>query len=490
MNLKDKIFTEPNQILPFLKNKKIVMCHGVYDLFHIGHLKQFYFAKKLGDVLVVSITHENFVNKDIRRPLFDIEKRMDIIASNEVVDYVVVSNAKFADKNIDILKPNIYVKDQEYKNSKDLGIKIEERALKKNKGKLVFSKLEKFSSSKIYDYYFNLHSNKRFNFLKQNYDLKKLNNILSEMKDLEVSIIGEFIIDSYENTTMLGVPSKATCLSTLSKNYYQTYGGSYAVAKHISQFVKKVNLYTNMSNGTKRKLKNNNINIINIHPEDFEKKRILDQSTQNRMIEITYDFKKKCDFKNKINKNIGAFKKSDLVIIADYGQNFIDKKFLNKLIKDNKKFYSTNIQSNSYNRGFNYLDLYKKSDFIVIDKHELSINFRLKNLENPRKYMSILEKKYHCAISVTMGKFGAIALDKKKFFTLEAFSKYIIDSVGAGDAYFALASLFYYKTKDIKFATLTGSIAAAIATKYIGNVEYISKKDVVSNVKKFLSFEK
>ena len=184
---------------------------GVYDLFHIGHLQQFYFAKKKADILVVSITHEKYVNKDIRRPLFDIEKRMDIIASNSIVDYVIVSNSKYGDKNIEKIKPNFYLKDQEYKNIEDLGIKIEKQALKKNRGKLVFSKLEKFSSSKIYDYYYNLYSDKNFNFLKKDLNSKTFFKILQKLKKTEISVIGEFIIDSYENTKLLGVPSKSTC---------------------------------------------------------------------------------------------------------------------------------------------------------------------------------------------------------------------------------------------------------------------------------------
>ena len=39
-----------------LTGKKIVLCHGVFDLVHIGHVKHFRVAKSLGDILIVSIT--------------------------------------------------------------------------------------------------------------------------------------------------------------------------------------------------------------------------------------------------------------------------------------------------------------------------------------------------------------------------------------------------------------------------------------------------
>ena len=34
-----------------LRNKKIVLCHGVFDLLHIGHIKHFEEAKNFGDTL-------------------------------------------------------------------------------------------------------------------------------------------------------------------------------------------------------------------------------------------------------------------------------------------------------------------------------------------------------------------------------------------------------------------------------------------------------
>ena len=50
--------------------KKIVLCHGVFDLIHIGHLKHFNTAKKFGDILVVSITSDSNVKKGPGRPIF------------------------------------------------------------------------------------------------------------------------------------------------------------------------------------------------------------------------------------------------------------------------------------------------------------------------------------------------------------------------------------------------------------------------------------
>ena len=53
------------------QGKKIILCHGVFDLLHIGHIKHFEEAKKMGDILVVTITPDQFVNKGPGRPAFN-----------------------------------------------------------------------------------------------------------------------------------------------------------------------------------------------------------------------------------------------------------------------------------------------------------------------------------------------------------------------------------------------------------------------------------
>jgi cytidyltransferase-like protein len=53
------------------KNKKIILAHGVFDILHIGHIEYFKEAKNLGDILIVSVTANRFVNKGVNRPYFD-----------------------------------------------------------------------------------------------------------------------------------------------------------------------------------------------------------------------------------------------------------------------------------------------------------------------------------------------------------------------------------------------------------------------------------
>ncbi len=89
----------------FLK-KKIVLCHGVFDLLHIGHINYFKSSKMYGDILVVSVTNDKFVNKGPGRPAFSINNRLKFLQEIECIDYVHISNDLTSEQVIKNLKPN------------------------------------------------------------------------------------------------------------------------------------------------------------------------------------------------------------------------------------------------------------------------------------------------------------------------------------------------------------------------------------------------
>ena len=154
--MKKKIYKllELSKIISLLKkkNKKVALCHGVFDLLHPGHIHHFNEAKKKSDILVVSITADKEVLKGPGKPYFKEKLRMTSLSSLEVVDYVVLSKNKSAINTIKQIKPNYYVKGSDYKNfNDDITGKIdkEKNEVEKNGGKLIFTSGPTFSSSKI-----------------------------------------------------------------------------------------------------------------------------------------------------------------------------------------------------------------------------------------------------------------------------------------------------------------------------------------------------
>ena len=95
----------------------VVLCHGVFDLLHIGHIRHFEEARRFGDRLVVTITPDRYVNKGPTRPIFTDVIRAEAIAALDSVDYVAINNWPTAVELINLLKPNYYVKGSDYRES-------------------------------------------------------------------------------------------------------------------------------------------------------------------------------------------------------------------------------------------------------------------------------------------------------------------------------------------------------------------------------------
>src|SRR4030043_1281239 len=96
--------------------KVIVMCHGEFDLFHPGHLRYLKGAKKEGDILVVTLTPDKFINKGPGRPVFNELLRAETLAALELVNFVGINEWKTAVETIKMIKPDVYCKGAEYQD--------------------------------------------------------------------------------------------------------------------------------------------------------------------------------------------------------------------------------------------------------------------------------------------------------------------------------------------------------------------------------------
>ena len=138
------------------KGKKLVLCHGCFDLMHAGHIKYFQAANAMGDVLVVTVTPDLYVDKGPGRPVFNQGLRIDSIAALECVDYVAINKWPTAEKTLRLLRPDIYAKGQEFKKLEDKTGKIQKEfeIIKEIGAELKFTHEIVFSSTELLDKHF------------------------------------------------------------------------------------------------------------------------------------------------------------------------------------------------------------------------------------------------------------------------------------------------------------------------------------------------
>jgi rfaE bifunctional protein nucleotidyltransferase chain/domain len=137
------------------EGKAVVHCHGCFDLMHPGHIKYFQAAKKMGDVLIVTITPDKFVDKGLGRPVYNQQLRAESIAALQCVDYVAVNEWLTGEETLRLLRPNIYVKGQEFEKLEDKTGKIQREAVvvKEIGAQLRFTHEIVFSSTKLIGQY-------------------------------------------------------------------------------------------------------------------------------------------------------------------------------------------------------------------------------------------------------------------------------------------------------------------------------------------------
>ena len=138
------------------QDKTIVHCHGCFDLMHPGHIKYFQAAKRMGDILVVTVTPDRYVDKGPDRPVFPEMLRAESIAALECVDYVAINQWPTAVETLRLLRPHFYVKGQEFENLEDKTGKLQKEyeVVKEVGAEIRFTHEIVFSSTKLLNTYF------------------------------------------------------------------------------------------------------------------------------------------------------------------------------------------------------------------------------------------------------------------------------------------------------------------------------------------------
>ena len=478
-----------NQIAKVLRKrdkKKISLCHGVFDLLHPGHINHFNQAKKISDILIVSVTSDKKVLKGPGRPHFDERSRMMSIASLQSVDYVVLSNNFSSVDIIEKIKPNYYVKGSDYKNFQhDITKKIskENLAVKKNGGKIIFTDGITFSSSEIINQKF-IYNSDQYNFIKKlktKYSSKFIIKSLKLMRKNTPLVLGESIIDEYVFCHAIGKSGKEPYMVLQEKKSEEYLGGVLSIAQNISALSKKVNLLSSI--GYEKKIQNNvygslkrkniKFKFLKKKTSSILKKRFIEQINNTKLLGV-YTVDDNEIKNNEKKKLISMFKNfikdSDFIILSDYGHNFFNKELVQEIYKS-KKFLAVNAQVNSFTSGYNTITNYKKVDIALMNETELRQELRDKT-SNRLDLIKKLDKKINASyIAITHGKTGATIYEKKykKIIHVPAFANNVIDKVGAGDALFPILASSIYSGIPTDISLYFASLSAAINSENYGN---------------------
>jgi len=472
--------------------KLVVHCHGVFDLLHIGHIRYFDQAKAMGHILVVTITPDRFVDKGPHRPAFNESLRAEAVASLAAVDYVAINEWPTAEETLRILKPNIYVKGSEFKDtSSDVTGKIgrEELVVKEIGAKLRFSDDIVFSSSNLINRYLSHFSEEIQEYLPLFRSRHSLENVLLAIEGLSgmrALVVGDTIIDEYHYCDAIGKSSKEPCLAMKYQSHELFAGGVMAIANHCASFAKSVDVLTTLGGNEsykdliESKLATNIRPIFNHRPNSptTVKRRYVEGYTFSKLFEI-YIMEdspmpeqldsEQCAW---LADNLNEY---DVVVAADFGHGAISNNMIKVLINQSP-FLCVMTQANAGNRGFNTISKYPRADFVCIAEHEIRLETR-DLLGSLRPMVGHLGEKLTCpTFIVTQGRKGClVSTSKGEFVQVPSFASNVVDRVGAGDAFLAVTSLLARKGADHELIGFIGNVVGALAVEVIGNAKAVDK---------------
>ena len=171
------------------------------------------------------------------------------------------------------------------------------------------------------------------------------------------------------------------------------------------------------------------------------KKRYINQYLNQKLFEINYindDF-----IDGNLEREVIEYLKSvvseyDIVLVSDFGHGFVTGKIIESIEKYSKKV-AVNTQTNGANAGYNLITKYNKPNFICLDEPEarLATQDRFSEIEDVAK--NLLKSLPAEHLIITLGKNGSIGLmgNNTRANRTPIFSSKVVDTVGAGDAFFA-----------------------------------------------------
>lgn len=485
------------------QGKKVVHCHGVFDLLHIGHIRYFEQAKKLGDVLAVTITPDVYVNKGPGRPAFNEQLRAEAIVALDCVDYVAINQWSTAVEAIRLLRPHHYVKGADYKDPEEDvtgGIALERAAIESVGGELAFTKDITFSSSNLINRHLSVLPEELNDYLRDfssRYSADYVIGCVEGVQSLKVLVVGEAIVDDYQYCEAIGKSSKEPVLAVKSLAAERFAGGILAVGNHVANFCDHVGLITflgaeNSQEDFVRGELNADIEATFLYRRDsptIVKRRYIENYFLTKLwevYEINEDALHPADDELLCATLREELPKYDVVIVVDFGHSMLSGEAID-ILCSKARFLAVNAQSNAGNLGYHSISKYSRADYVSLSENEIRLDARDRT-GDLKCIIKDLSKQLDCArVVVTRGNRGALCYGEGEgFFDVPALTEKVVDRIGAGDAFLAVTSLCVARNTPMEAIGLIGNAVGAQAVATMGNRNPVERIPLLKGIEALL----
>ena len=486
---KDKILPLPDLIekVRSLKadGKTVVQSHGVFDLIHPGILRHVDGSRELGDVLVVTVIRDEHVHRGPGRPVFTGQLRAENVASLQQVDYVCLVDDEVPFACVKQIAPDVFARGQAY-HERDRKIHEQifeqERELYLGKCRIMETEGFTFTDSHVVDRLTEVFQPRTREFLdafRQRHDFTEIADTINALSGLKVMVVGDGIVDEYHYVQPLGKAAKADLVVTRYLTHEVFAGGAFVVANHVAGLCGQVELVSLLGDRNRREEFVRNELKSNVQPRLFTKpdsptilkKRYLDDYRKVKLFETCdlNDDPVSGDAEREIIEYLAEqIPKYDLVMISDFGHGLVTPAIIST-VSASAKYWTANAQTNAANRGYNLITKYRSPDFVCVDETELRLAAQAKYepIEDVARRVAgdIGAKRMIC----TLGKSGSIGVDDAGEVSRTPIlsGRDAVDTVGAGDAFFACTAPCCANGAPLDMLGFIGNAAGALAVQVV-----------------------
>jgi rfaE bifunctional protein kinase chain/domain/rfaE bifunctional protein nucleotidyltransferase chain/domain len=484
---------------PRPRARKVIMCHGVFDIVHPGHVRHLIYAKSKGDVLVVSVTADEHIAKGNVRPYVPETLRAINLAAFEMVDYVIIDRDPTPLANLRQIQPDYYAKGYEYVAG-SLHPKTQEelRVLESYGGEVLFTPGDiVYSSSRLIDQSPpDIASDKLLVLMKgEGLTFDDLRDAAVKLSGIRVHVVGDTIVDSYTQCSMIGGVAKTPTMSVRFESKQDFTGGAAVVAKHLRAAGGDVVFSTVLGDDA---LKDQVLEDLAAH--GIRCLPIVDPTrpttSKNAIVVAGYRLLKIDTLDNrsvseKVLKQLTlqvSGTAADAVVYSDFRHGIFDRHTIPDLVAAIPRNAFRAADSQVASRWGNILEF---KGFDLITPNEREARFALGDQDSVVRPLGVeLFTRARCkTLMLKLGDRGMITFrdrppaDARSFFSLDSFVERAVDPVGAGDALLAYATLAMVATGNEVVAAILGSVAAGIECEVDGNVP-VTQADVLDKIRR------
>lgn len=473
--------------------KTVVQCHGCFDIVHPGHIRYLEFAKDQGDLLVVTLTGDAAMSKGLGRPYIPQELRAENLAALMFVDFVHINPDATAERALQEIRPDIYLKGREYESSADPGFLAEKAVVEGYGGRILFSSGEiVFSSTALIEQLppqRELESH-RLNLLCRRHDVscRALIETLESFRHLRVLVVGDLILDRYVLCDAQGVASESPMMSLVQRDERTYVGGAAIVARHAAALGARAFLLSaGADDGETRKVldllaaEGVDCNLLPVRKSLVEKTRFLVDDTKLFKVDRSQTAPLDSLAERRAAMILAQQSKgADAVIFCDFGYGMITGGLLQRALptlRQNARILAGDVSGGRGNLlGFHNVDLLcptEREVRAVLHDYDSGLSTVAWNLLNKTQARHLM---------VTLDKRGVVVFERPsqershpdwsgrlKSEQLPSFAEHAVDKMGCGDALLAAATLALASGGSLMQAAYLGNAAAAIKLASMGN---------------------